>query len=645
MKQLEIMPNFKNYTYKDFVDRTSSSPAARPPCGTSWSRRVKNLRVGNLMVLQHIGSMPHELTKESIVLFCTEVLPKLRDIWDDEGWENHWWPKSLRNQRPWPQTDDARGRSRCHTDEIRDVEVWDGQVRTQVIVGGEGPPLLYLHADPRPAVGPVPRLPRPAPHGLRAVPAGHGPGRPGRPQGDRGRLGPDPVYDEILDALGLDARSRRRPLLRRNARRRAGRHAPRAGVEARPALPDRAVDRRPRFRTNPSHSASRNWPRRLRRPHRPGRHAALTMPEDPEALGEALIAINWTMGVAGKFWWPIPDRGLPSGSTGSRADPRDLGREGRDHLAPYAADFARLIPSARAEVLPTPPTSRIWSATTSSARWWSSGFLSTCRACRRVAAPPGHPDGCLPRRSRADARGRPPQVGSTFCVRLPLFGRCVVLTDPVLIKELFTTPSTVAGDMEPNLGRVLGVGSLFNLDHEPHRRRRKVLAPPLHGRRMKTYEDIVVEETRREVASWPHGEEFATAPGFMRITLNVILRAVFGAEGPECDRFRDLLPGMVERGSRLMLLPIPKTGGGPFNPWHSFLKDRQEYDSIIASLTRAPRRIRAWRSGSMCWPCWSAAVTRTAARWTAGTSPMSCSPCWPPDTRPPRTAWPSPWNG
>ncbi len=180
------------------------------------------------------------------------------------------------------------------------------------------------------------------------------------------------------------------------------------------------------------------------------------------------------------------------------------------------------------------------------------------------------------------------KLGPTFCVRLPMFGRCVVLGEPELIKELFMTPSSVAGNMDPNLGRVLGAGSLFNLDHEPHRRRRKVLAPPLHGRRMKAYEDIVVEETRREAATWPQGTEFATAPGFMRITLNVILRAVFGAEGPECDRLRELLPPMVERGSRLMLMPIPKSGGGPLNPWHRFLSDRQEYDSIIDSLiTRA----------------------------------------------------------
>ena len=60
---------------------------------------IKRLHVGNLMVLIQIGSMPHELTLKNIELFAREVLPGLREIWDDEGWENHWWPRSLRGAR------------------------------------------------------------------------------------------------------------------------------------------------------------------------------------------------------------------------------------------------------------------------------------------------------------------------------------------------------------------------------------------------------------------------------------------------------------------------------------------------------------------------------------------------------------------
>jgi len=36
------------------------------------------------------------LTEKNISLFAAEVLPRLRPIWDDEGWENHWWPHGLR---------------------------------------------------------------------------------------------------------------------------------------------------------------------------------------------------------------------------------------------------------------------------------------------------------------------------------------------------------------------------------------------------------------------------------------------------------------------------------------------------------------------------------------------------------------------
>jgi alkanesulfonate monooxygenase SsuD/methylene tetrahydromethanopterin reductase-like flavin-dependent oxidoreductase (luciferase family) len=59
---------------------------------------VKGLRVGNLMVLLQIGSMPHEPTLENIDLFARKVLPEFRDEWNDEGWVNYWWPQQLRER-------------------------------------------------------------------------------------------------------------------------------------------------------------------------------------------------------------------------------------------------------------------------------------------------------------------------------------------------------------------------------------------------------------------------------------------------------------------------------------------------------------------------------------------------------------------
>jgi alkanesulfonate monooxygenase SsuD/methylene tetrahydromethanopterin reductase-like flavin-dependent oxidoreductase (luciferase family) len=92
--------NPKELRYRDFVDRgyvIAGSPATVRD--RLIDEVIKGLHVGNLMVLVQIGSMPHELTLQNIDLFAREVLPALREIWDDEGWENHWWPRSLRQAR------------------------------------------------------------------------------------------------------------------------------------------------------------------------------------------------------------------------------------------------------------------------------------------------------------------------------------------------------------------------------------------------------------------------------------------------------------------------------------------------------------------------------------------------------------------
>ena len=75
------------------------------------------------------------------------------------------------------------------------------------------------------------------------------------------------------------------------------------------------------------------------------------------------------------------------------------------------------------------------------------------------------------------------RYGSTFTVNLPTFGETVVISDPVLIKDLFTTSSDLIGRAS-NLGTVLGPGSTFSLDGAEHRARRKLLVPPFHGKRM-----------------------------------------------------------------------------------------------------------------------------------------------------------------
>src|SRR6266576_3391245 len=89
--------NPKTLRYRDFVERgyvIAGSPATVRD--RLKEEVIKGLRVGNLMVLLQIGSMPHELALENIDLFARKVLPDLRGTWDDEGWVNYWWPERLR---------------------------------------------------------------------------------------------------------------------------------------------------------------------------------------------------------------------------------------------------------------------------------------------------------------------------------------------------------------------------------------------------------------------------------------------------------------------------------------------------------------------------------------------------------------------
>ena len=146
------------------------------------------------------------------------------------------------------------------------------------------------------------------------------------------------------------------------------------------------------------------------------------------------------------------------------------------------------------------------------------------------------------------------------------------------------------------LGEVLGPGSTFSLDGTAHRLRRKLLVPPFHGKRMQGYEHIIEEEVMREIATWPEGEEFATLPSMMRITLNAILRAVFGADGAALEELRELLPPMVLRASRLAVMPpAARRDYGPWSPWGRVEKLRRRYDEVIARLIAEPVGIRILR--------------------------------------------------
>jgi cytochrome P450 len=179
------------------------------------------------------------------------------------------------------------------------------------------------------------------------------------------------------------------------------------------------------------------------------------------------------------------------------------------------------------------------------------------------------------------------RYGKEFTVNFPLFGQAVVISDPILVKDVFSTSSdlierpTGAG----HLGEAFGPGSTFSLAGDELLARRKLVVPPFHGQRARSYEHIIEEEVMLEIANWPEGREFKTLQPMMRMTLNVILRAVFGAEGPALDELRGLLPPLVAMvGAIAVLPPKMRIDLGPWSPGGRFLRYRRRFDAVVDSL-------------------------------------------------------------
>ncbi len=161
------------------------------------------------------------------------------------------------------------------------------------------------------------------------------------------------------------------------------------------------------------------------------------------------------------------------------------------------------------------------------------------------------------------------RYGKRFTTRLLGQPPFVVLSDPDDIKELFMAPPDVlhpgegASLLEPFVGR----NSVILLDEGPHLEQRKLMLPAFHGERMQSLSGLMVELAERELDSWPRDQEIELHPRLQRLTLEIVLRAVFGLEqGARLDALRELLTEILAfTENPLSLVPIPKwmAGRGP----------------------------------------------------------------------------------
>jgi cytochrome P450 len=140
------------------------------------------------------------------------------------------------------------------------------------------------------------------------------------------------------------------------------------------------------------------------------------------------------------------------------------------------------------------------------------------------------------------------KYGKRITVRLPFQPPFVILSDPDEIRELFmaSAESIHPGEGARVLEPTVGSNSVILLDERAHMEQRKLLLPAFHGERMQRLTGLMTELAEREVASWPRDQIVALHPRLQRLTLEIILRAVFGLEqGQQLDELRDVLAGVI----------------------------------------------------------------------------------------------------
>jgi cytochrome P450 len=183
--------------------------------------------------------------------------------------------------------------------------------------------------------------------------------------------------------------------------------------------------------------------------------------------------------------------------------------------------------------------------------------------------------------------------GDPFTLRMPGFGAFVMVAAPELIKQVFTADPAVlhAGKANAMLEPMVGRNSVLLLDGKEHLRQRRLLMPPLHGERMHAYARLMAEITTAELHRMPLGARFAIHGHMQNITLQVILRAVFGLdEGAQMEELAALLVEFTKPPPSLLVFVPPelfKYGDFPLSPYRTFLRRREKVDRALRAILRA----------------------------------------------------------
>lgn len=184
-------------------------------------------------------------------------------------------------------------------------------------------------------------------------------------------------------------------------------------------------------------------------------------------------------------------------------------------------------------------------------------------------------------------------------VSLPLLsGLTIQISDPSLVRELFQAPpdSFLPGVPEP-LDVIIGERSVLNLSGTEHRRERKLLGPSFRSCRLESWAAEIAEVARRAIDSLGEGQDFRALELAQSVTLEVILRVVFGVEGGSYAPMHAAVCEMLDATHPVLLFTrLTQRDLFGLSPWRRFRHASEALDALLferiawtrAQLERSP---------------------------------------------------------
>ncbi|MFD4444334.1 cytochrome P450 [Nocardia sp. NPDC058519] len=184
-----------------------------------------------------------------------------------------------------------------------------------------------------------------------------------------------------------------------------------------------------------------------------------------------------------------------------------------------------------------------------------------------------------------------------FAVGFPRFPAVLFTGTAEGARELFRAPVALLEPPRPNpIEPMVGAASLILSSGTRHRTDRALLAPALHGARVRSLEKVIREATLNEIrcgadGPWRIGTRIDSLRAARTITLRVILATVFGSESDREAEYGGVVTDFLTAFTTpLMVAPVLRCGIGGFGPWERFTAARARLDELLlADITRRRR--------------------------------------------------------